>query len=375
MKKISLVILIVFICLTLFSCGIISIEPPENLDLIRAKYDEPFTFITTGGSMRQARTSESLYLPWNNSLYMVGTVKKGIYNKDESIPLDFTVGLNDGILPDGDLRITIFTDDFTAEMSGQSIQNNSYIIKDFFSKGADKGDAADFTIYLSPDYSDIWAADKIRVSAQYVPHDMEAFMEEMGKYLECTLGIVHDDYISLVSGELAYAADSVETWIKRGSSYGNVFSDITKYHYEKKIISSEEMAECYFEFKQKDTVNAYVYRYNESAHTMKIGYFSRNIRYIGEYTISDSELEEAILAHKAFWNENHYQPAKGGLNVALRILEIMLERGVITDAEYLTELDLIENIQGVHADFSEHNGSFPYTNYQEVNSLRETHKD
>lgn len=376
MKKIIVTIVAIFLLFSIFSCGIIEINFPENLNLIREKYNTSFTFLSKGESASQhARTSETLYLPWNDSLYMIGTVDNGIYASGDKIPLRFTIGLNDNVLPSGDLCVKITTEDFIVEASNQNLKNNTYVIENFFSADNNQSSPVEFTIFLSPDYADIWAAGTICIDIYYRPHDIDGFMEEMGEYLECSLGIVQEDCIAVGSGEIAYAADSLELWMRRGSSYGNVFDDITKYHYEKKMISTEEMAECCFEFKQKDTVNAYVYRYNETAHTMKIGYFSRNIRYIGEYTISDSKLEEAILSHEAFWNENHYQPAKGGLNVALRILEIMLERGVITDAEYSTELDLIENIQGVHADFSEYNGSFPYTNYQEVDALRETHTD
>lgn len=375
MKKVSLALVIAFIFLILSSCGIFSIDLPESLFLIRAKYEKPFTFIRSGESAsRHARTEDSLYLPWNDSLYIVGKVDKGIYSKGDSIPLNFSIGLNDRVLADGDLRIMIFTDDFTANISDQPLQDNTYIIKDFFSEDGNVDDTTDFTISLSPDYSDIWAAGEIHISVQYVPHDMQSFMDEMGAYLESSYGLVGDDCIYLVGSAIAYAADPLEIWMKYGS-YGDVFNDITKYHYEKEMITREEMAECCFEYQQMDKVNSYVFNYDEDTHVMNIGYFSKNIRYIGEQDITDTELEKAILAHETFWKENHYMPAKGGLSVALRILEIMHERGIITDAEYLAELSLIENAKGVYANFSESNASFPYTKYQEVNALRETHHD
>ena len=377
MKKASIMLIILLLLLNLSSCDRYVINLPESLFLIRAEYEGGFTFFKTGESAhRHARTAPSLYLPWDDSLYAVGTVDSGIDAGGESIPLSFTVGLNDRALPDGDLRISIITDDFIATSSGAVLENNAYVIKDFFSSDKYKSNTADFTVYLSPDFSDGWAVGEIHVSAQYIPHDMKAFMEEMGDYLEYSLGLVEDDFLYLYTGGLAYAADSAETWMKRGSSYGDVFNDISKYHYEKGMISTKEMAEFHFGYKQMDKVNTYVYDYDETAHTMKIGYFSENIRYaMIDCQITDEELEEAILSHESFWNENHYMPAKRGTDVALRILEIMRERGVISEAEYLTELDLIEASKGVYADLSKAKDPFPVSGYPEVHALRFTHSE
>lgn len=378
MKKIGLTFLLIIFALTLFSCDIIHLNLPENLNAIRAKYDAPMTFISTGTSAsRQARTTPSLYIPWDDSLYMLGTVDTRIYNINDSIPLNFKVGMNDSILSDGDLRITIFADEYTARMSGTSLDNNTYTIKDFFSPDAPSRDKPlEFTISLSPNFDDIWAAGTIHVQVEFVPHDMQAFKEQMSEYPVYDIEeLLHDERVFLVSDEISYAADPLEIWINRGSSHGDNFNDITKYHYEKGLITTEQMAECFFEYKQHNSVNVYVYYHDETTHSMNIGYFSKNIRYASTYSLTDSELEEAILAHEAFWYENHYHPAKGGLAVAERILEIMRERGVITEAEYYAELNELENAKGVYAQHSEHNSFFPSSKYEEVNDLCFTHHD
>ena len=133
MKKASIMLIILLLLLNLSSCDRYVINLPESLFLIRAEYEGGFTFFKTGESAhRHARTAPSLYLPWDDSLYAVGTVDSGIYAGGESIPLSFTVGLNDRALPDGDLRISIITDDFIATSSGAALENNAYVILSAF---------------------------------------------------------------------------------------------------------------------------------------------------------------------------------------------------------------------------------------------------
>ena len=378
MKKIALTCMLLIFLLAFFSCDIIHLRIPESIDKIREKYDAPMTFISTGTSNpKQARTEDSQYIPWDDSLYMLGTVDTRIYNINDDIPLNFKVGINDNVLSDGDLRITILADEYTAHMSGAKLDNNTYTIKDFFSTdGQSKDKPLEFTISLSPDFNDIWAAGKIFIQVEFVPHDMQAFKEQMSEYPIYDIEeLLYEERVFLVNSEIAYAADPLEIWINRGSSYGDNFNDITKYHYEKGLITTEQMAECFFEFKQHNSVDVYVFYHDKTTHSMNIGYFSKNIRYAGTYSLTDIELEEAILAHEEFWKENHYQPAKGGLAVAERILEIMHQRGVITESEYYAELNELENVKGVYAQYSENDSTFPSSHYKEVNDLRFTHHD
>ena len=257
---------------------------------------------------------------------------------------------------------------------GKLIDNG---IKAFFEEGKHTT-AETLTLTLSPDYDDGYAFGCVNVWVRFVPDDMDSFIERITRDYEYPYYLPEYDlengFISLTSGAVSYAADSVETWLARGTSYGDVFSDMSKYHYEGGFISTDEMSRIYIGFRYLNRVQSAVCNYDESDHSMNIAYYSKNIRYESSIRISDAALERAIMAHEEFWSTNHYQPAKGGLEVTLRILEIMKENGVITEEEFDREIALTDEVLGVYTSLSQ---GFPgiYSGYSEVDALYLTHKD
>lgn len=389
-KRIALLLaFLILSSLCLSSCNIVEdlFKPVYDYNKLQ-KYSEPFTFISVNSSVRK-NLSQSAYSdydgvvpctppspppqPWDDSLYMKGYVDSGIVKGGEDIELHFTMAANDSVLSGGDLYIVFNTDDYRVMHEGEACEDNTFIIEDFFEDGKYSGEVQK-TIILSPDYPDGCATGYVSIWVRFVPHDIEEFAERMMKsddYYDYGLErLSTDGYIALAGSSISYCADSVETWLKYGTSFGDVFRDLSTYHYEKELISAEEMARLTFGHRYQDDVYVDTDRELDDPEGVRIGYYSKNIRYESTYCVNDEKLSDAIIAHEEFWETEHYQPAKGGLEIALRILEIMKERGVITDEEYQNELIWLDEVRGIY---------FPYSGgrseYDEVNEYFITHKD
>lgn len=385
-KRIALLLaflIISSVCLS--SCGI---KDYIYGSTIVQKYEKPFTFISVNSTVRKnlsktTADSEKRVVPctspspppqpWDDSLYMKGSVDSGIVTGGEDIELNFTMAANDSVLSGGDLHIVFETTDYTVKHKEKTCEDNTFVIKDFFEDGK-YSDEIQEKIMLCPDYTDGWACSYVSIWVRFVPHDIEEFAERMMKsddYYDFGLEYLYDDgYISLAGSAISYCADSVETWLRYGTSYGDVFDDLSTYHYSKKLISTEEMAVLTFGYRYQHQVYVSASTHPDDTEGVRIGYYSKNIRYESTYCVNDEKLFNAIRAHEEFWETEHYQPAKGGLNIALRILEIMKERGVITENEYQNELIWLDEVRGIYFPHS-----YGRTEYDEVNELFITHKD
>ena len=370
-RKISLVLVFLTVISLLTSCTIIS---SISREITIGKYKEPIIFINTDPS-RVTSTTPPLPPPnpWDNSLYMMGRIDSGIVESGKNIDLKLKIGANDNVLSGGDLHIVFDTKDYALTKGGERIENNTYIIPDFFEKGNYTKDEA-VTLSLIPTYTD-YASGAIEMWVRFVPDDMEEFINKYQEELFIDIErALSDGYISLDGAAIAYSADSVETWLSSGTSYGNVFHDMSTYHYEGGLITTEEMAKIYFGYSYNDRVCSGIFDYDEQAHTMAIFYYSKNIRYESNIKIKDSILEEDINEQEEFWNTNHYLPAKAGLDGTKRVLEIMRENGVLTEEEYNTELLLLDEVLGVYTGLY-YSTPGTMSNYDEVNKLRLTHFD
>ena len=393
MKKRIAFLLVVFILLTVFSsCSQIKSMVRHSINV--RKYEKPFTFINIIPDKKSMSSRSAMHItsspygnlatpptpppmPWDNSLALTGRVDSGIVENGQDIELKFTLNANDHVLSGGDLHLVFETKDFVLKKDGKAVENNTYVIDGFFDEGR-SADSESLTLALSPYLEDGLAIGDVDLWIRFVPDDIVEFMERMteeDRYVAFeSEQILEDGFLSLGSGAISYCVDSVETWLKNGTSYGNVFYDMSRCHYDKGLISAEEMAKLCYGYKYLNRVRTYVCDYNKDDHTMAIGYYSKNIRYESSDKLSDSALEQALLAHEEFWHTNHYQPAKGGLDATLRILEIMKDRGVITDEEYERELLLLDEVLGVYTGFT---SRFPggESGYEEIDALHLTHKD
>lgn len=393
MKKRIAFLLVIFILLTVFSsCSQLKSIVRHVINV--RKYEKPFTFINVMPDKKSMSSSSAMHItsspyghlatpptpppmPWDNSLALTGKVDSGIVENGRDIELKFTLNANDHVLSGGDLHLVFEMKDFVLKKDGEEIENNTYVIKDFFDEGK-SADSESLTLALSPDFEDGLAIGDVDLWIRFVPDDMDEFMERMIEKDQYVVfeseQILEDGFLSLGSGAISYCVDSVETWLKNGTSFGNVFYDMSRYHYDKGLISAEEMARLCYGYRYLNSVQTFVCDYNKDDHTMAIGYYSKNIRYESSDKLSDSALEEALLAHEEFWHTNHYQPAKGGLDATLRILEIMKDRGVITDEEYERELLLLDEVLGVYTGFT---SRFPggESGYEEIDALHLTHND
>ncbi len=391
MKK-RIALLLAFLILSsvcLSSCNIAEyLFKPVREYINVQKYSEPFTFISVNSAVRKnlSQSASAPYdgvmpctppspppQPWDYSLYMKGTVDSGIVEGGEDIELNFTMAANDNVLSGGDLHIVFDTNDYTVKHEGKTCEDNTFIIKDFFEDEKYSNEIQE-KIMLCPDYQDGWACSYVSIWVRFVPHDIEEFAERMMKsddYFDYGLErLSTDGYISLAGSAISYCADSVETWLRYGTSFGDVFNDLSTYHYSKGLISTEEMATLTFGYRYQYLVNVSTTTHPDDPEGVRIGYYSKNIRYESTYCVNDEKLSDAIRAHEEFWETEHYQTAKGGLNIALRILEIMKERGVITEEEYQKELIWLDEVRGI---YYPHSGG--RTKYDEVNEFFITHKD
>ena len=399
-KHISL--LLSFLILTLIFLSSCDIPNSIKKEITEGKYRKPFTFLADNtASLNEKKTEPYAFgneqkntvalsaggaiateplpppLLWDNSLSIKGVCDSGIVEGGRDIELKLTVKANDHVLTDGELQLVFETKDYKLLNDGKPLENNIYIIDDFFEEGSHT-EAESLTLTLSPDYSNGYAFGYVEIWFRFVPDDMDSFVEIITWDYEYRFYLsdyeLENGFVSLTSGAISYAADSVETWLARGTSYGDVFNDMSKYHYEGGFISAEEMSSICIGFRYFNKVRSAVCNYDESDHSMNIAYYSKNIRYESKIRISDDALEKAILAHEEFWYTNHYQTARGGVEVTLRILEIMKEKGVITEDEYNQEIEFIDEAKGVYTSLSQ---GFPgiYSGYSEVDALFLTHKD
>jgi hypothetical protein len=385
-KRISLILaILIILSLSLSSCGIMDAIERE---MAIKHFKQPITFLSINYHAPEdtsAKSTSSIMpataplpppTPWDNSLSLNGSIDSGIIDAGEKIKLDFTLRANNSALGKGDLHIVLNkTDDFILEKDGVALENNTYVIPDFFESGL-YSDTLSFSLTMSANFEHGVALGCAYLSALFVPDDPQAFVDSMSaqSVFYNFDNILNDGYLPLGNGALNYCADSVETWLSSLRSYGTVFSIMSSYHYEGGLITAEEMLRLCCDLEYNNVVQSYICDYNEDDHSMYIGYYSKNIRYEGSHRITDSRLEEEMREHDDFWITEHYMPAKGGLGITVRILEIMKAEGVITEDEFNREIKLLDEVMAVYV---EKRQTFPGlgSKYDEVNALHITHKD
>ena len=399
-KSVSLLMsLIILAFIFLSSCDI-----PRNIkqEITEKEYRKPFTFIAYNAADLNKKESSAAFgskpgttvslskggaiatepsmppLPWDKSLSVKGVIDSGIVEGGGNIELKLTLKANNQVLSDGELQLVFETKDYKLLKGGEPIESNTYIVEDFF-ENEKLTDAEPIILTLSPDFEDDFAFGCVEVWVRFVPDDIDSFKEKMTRDFGDTIFYLSDHelengYVSLTSGAISYAVDSVSAWLARGTSYGDVYNDMTGYHYDRGLISLDEMARLCFGFRYSSRVISAICDLDESDHSMRIAYYSKNVRYESSFRVTDDKLEKAIGDHEEFWETNHYMPAKGGRDVTTRILEIMKEKGVITENEFDREIALLDEVQGIYTNCS---SVFPgiSTGYSEIDALHLTHKD
>ena len=291
---------------------------------------------------------------WDKALYAKVYGKKGVYKPNESFELYFELGMAKE-LGAGDLVINIGSGDFAAESTFGEIEDGALTIEDFTTENYSKESPLCFKIVFTPEFAEEWARGKVTLSFDFKFDDVEEFVSAADEYMSQFPSAYPDwketyleqNVLRLASESFDYACDGVELWVVE---YGDVLLEkMLINHYNTWRINKSDFMRVYYEYLYRDNVFASITSYKEEEQTFEFEYISKNIRYEKKGFVSDDEIwalyEEIDDMTEGF--ERPPELAEKQMQMAHLLLEYMLKTGVITRAEYETELLWLSEVSAV----------------------------
>lgn len=298
-------------------------------------------------------------LPWEETVYLKGTVETCSYQPKDKVELYVEIGLKNDYLGKGDLMLTIRAPDFDIAVEGHDCVEGNVIIEDAAPDTCSAEQPLSFKVVLTPVYSEIYAMGTISLAVGFVPEDGEAFFDKIEasdvpqNYYEWQTIFFENGVLKLESATLDYAADMVELRLDtspRGAS--DVWEIMIAQHYKVNKISAEEFSNLYCTWAYRDRIYASIDSYMTVEHTVRFSYMSKNIRYRCDEYIDAPEMWSLYQDVQTFemgdWDDYNSPEADASRRaLAEYILRYMREQGIITAEEYERESALMAATKNV----------------------------
>ncbi len=300
------------------------------------------------GSFWPGQSPQPPAMPWDDSLYYRVELPKQSRRPGETVTLELFLGLKDNYLEAGELEIQVAAADFAVTCDGWTVTDGKLSVPDFCEGGYTKEAPLKLTVLLTPVFAQSWGKGTITVTARFLPEDADAFCEKVSgeiyvdEYAAGVLQQIRENGLSVFHYSLGYAMDQAELRVSAKAGGSDLWLEMLIDHYTTWQLSGRAFADLYYGDVFSDRIIATVFSYNAEAQTVRFQYYSKNIRYSSSEMIQDPQIWTLYQkAQAAMDQQTHAEdPAAKEAYMALakRIVQVLLERGIITRQEYEAEL-------------------------------------
>ncbi len=297
-------------------------------------------------SQRTHGGSQSVSSPWGNAIAYEVSTQKSIYKPSETPVLELSYGLENDRLGEGILEVRIKT--------GRLTTTADTVYRHEISERTDPENMGADAHYVriplcAPDE---WVYGSMWISFYFYPANSNHPIWQQSH-------IDEDGAVCMESLSIEYAANEFETAFWYGYIDDSLEAQQLLRTYRKHRISRDEFAERYYTLLYQDTVMVYM-TFWEGAYNFS--YTSQNIRYKGTM----EEVPEEIFAiFDTDW-ESVLLPGNEVLQKAARfMLDYMLSEGILTQAEYDSEIVSMEGVSNMRIA----SASLPLQSFQSYQNL------